>query len=170
LGREYIKDKVDLFIDLKNKSSKNALLLLKKLYKELQGNIDFDLHFLAIEENGEFRARGGQPLIEEYKRSICIMTHYPDVWWDYILCRSDNIDSSWWDDCINNQDWDLGLIRDCSRSEEANALLRKNIKLTEELKISYGPLILLNNQEIFGITDKTSVSELKKIIKGKVKE
>jgi len=170
VGREYIKDRIDLFIDLDAEGSKEVLSTIKKFLEEMQGEIDFNLHFLVVEkEDGEFYSRGGLPLIEEDKRCACIMRHYPDKWWDYILCRTDQIESSWWEDCISNENLNKELIKKCSQTDEGIKLLRDNIKLTEELKISYGPLLLLNNQEVFGITKETSTSELKRIVNPKNK-
>jgi len=170
-GRDYLKNKLDMFIDLSDNRSKAALLTTRKLLEEMQGQVDFSLHFLVAEkQNGEFYTGGGKSLIEEYRRCVCIVKYHPKDWWDYIACRVNHIESSWWENCINNDNWDIEVIKRCAQSQEATKLLKENIKLTEELKVSHSPLLLLNNQEVFGITEETSILELKNIIKTKNKE
>ncbi|MFH1655361.1 MAG: hypothetical protein ABH954_01975 [Candidatus Omnitrophota bacterium] len=167
LERKAEKDRLDLFISLRNKGSKNVLEITKKLLDEPGAKFNFNIHFLAVydEALAEFRAPGGIAEIEENKRVLCIMQKYTDNLWDYLFCRLDNIESTWWDDCAIKLGLDIDSIRKCAKSQEADDLLKDNIKLPEELKIYYGPLFLLGNKEIFGATEKTTFEELEKIIK-----
>jgi len=167
LDREFQQNKLDLFISLQDKASKNVLEITKKLLDKSKPEKDFRLHFLAMynDDTGEFRAPHGLAEIEENKRTLCIMKKYPKKWWNYLLCRMENIQSTWWDDCAAKVGIDASSIKKCAKSKEADRLLKENIKLAEELKIYYGPLFLLDNKEIFGATAITTLEELEKTIK-----
>ena len=103
--------------------------------------------------------------LEEDLRSVCVYHYYPRKIYDYLMCRQKDILSSWWDNCLISNEIPPSKIKKCASSSEAQTLLRKNISLGENLGISTGPYILLENQEIFGINDKTSIEELESLIK-----
>jgi len=154
-NREKIKDKLDVFISLYDKTTAQLLDVIKEFNPEI--------HFLAIEEADKFDAPRGQTEIDEDLRGVCIKKYYPQAFWDYISCRSKNIESTWWQDCIANLD--LNKITSCARGDEGKALLRENTKLTKELHIMLGPIYLLDNREIFSSKGAPTKEELKRIIK-----
>jgi len=125
------------------------------------------LHFLASEKDGIFQAKHGPYEVQEYLRAVCVQKYYPQEFWDYLICRSRNIDSSYWDDCLSQQD--ALRIKGCARSPEAAELLKANIDLNQELEIAGGPSYLLENQEIFasrGVPAERLVEILKKKVSG----
>lgn len=154
-GRKRVSGKLDVFISLFDYSSPAVLDVLK--------DKNADIHFLAIEKNGRFEAAKGNMELEEDVRSVCVKKYCPKSFYNYISCRSKNINSSWWEDCLN--DCNTDKIKTCARSEEGNALLRDNIKLNSELEIMFGPTYLLDNLEIFSTRGAPSKEELNKVIK-----
>jgi hypothetical protein len=155
LNRERKKGKLDLFISLFDEDS-----------SELLGNIrDFgpEIHFLATSKEGKFDAKKEAVEVEEYLRSVCIQKVYPNLFFDYIACRSKNIDSAWWEDCLSQAD--SGKIRSCAKGDEGKKLLEENIKLNKALHVMFGPTYLLDNYLIFGTRGAPSKEELEKIIK-----
>lgn len=140
LDRTRINGKLDLVLSLYDKQS----LELLETIKEFKPSI----HFLAIEREGNFEAAQGNTEIEEYLRAVCIENYYPQSFFDYIICRAKNINSSWWEDCLG-----VGLeaskIKTCARSPDGREFLRQNINLNKELGIMFGPTYLVDNQEIF---------------------
>jgi hypothetical protein len=167
LERKAQENRLDLFLSLQDKASKNVLEITKNLLDKSNAKFDFQLHFLAVQDEAskEFRAPGGVSEIEEDKRTLCVMKNYPDKWWDYLFCRMKNIQSSWWDDCALELGIDSAALKECAKTEETNNLFKENIKPVQEMQIYYGPLFLLDNKEIFGATEKTTLEELEKIIK-----
>jgi len=156
LERKSIKGRLDSFISLYDKNTP-ALLDMLKEFNPL-------VHFLAIEKNKDkFEAQGGNLEVEEYLRSVCVQKYYPANFWDYISCRAKFINTSWWQDCLDKLDTDK--ISMCARGEEGKELLRKNIRLNNELQIIFGPAYLLDNQEIFASQGVPAKEEFKKIIK-----
>jgi 5'-nucleotidase len=155
LNRERINGKLDLFISLYNKNIKQLL----EAAKELNPTI----HFLTTEQANRFDAANGNLEIEEYLRSVCVAKYYPQAFWDYIMCRAKNINSSWWGDCLPAMDTDK--IKICAQGDEGKLLLKDNISINKELQIMFGPTYLLDNQEIFGIEGVPTTEMLKKILK-----
>ncbi|MDD5120231.1 MAG: hypothetical protein PHR84_02840 [Candidatus Omnitrophica bacterium] len=153
--RKKKKGSLDVFFSIFAKDADKFLSVIK----------DFkpNLHFLALQQAGEFEAQNGAPEVGEYLRGVCVQKYYPKKFWDYLICRSKNLNSVYWDDCLSGLD--LAQVKVCATGKEGRDLLGQNIALSKELKIMFGPTYLLNNQEIFsslGVPDK---EELEKIIK-----
>lgn len=155
LGREKLKDKLDMSISLYDKNAPQLLETIK----------DFNptIHFLAVEQQDKFEAAKGAIEVEEYLRSVCIQKYYPQKLWEYISCRAKFINSSWWEDCLGGLD--ANKIKICARSQEGEGLLKENISLNNELQVMFGPTFLLDNQEIFSIEGVPTKEELRKILK-----
>ena len=145
----------DLFFSI---FQKDAALLLTTI-KEFNPN----LHFLTLEKNEGFDASNGISEVEEYLRAVCVQKVRPEKFWDYLICRSKNIKSAYWEDCLSGVN--TSRIKSCARGAEGINLLRENTNLNKQLQISSGPSYLLNNQEIFATRGVPSKEELKKIIK-----
>ena len=122
-----------------------------------------NLHFLVVEKVGGFEAENGIFEIEECLRAGCVQKYYPEKFLDYLICRSKNINSSYWEDCLSTAD--SAKIKTCARGDEGIKLLQENISLGKELQISTGPSYLLNNYEIFSSRGVPGKEELRKIIK-----
>ncbi|HTZ11751.1 MAG TPA: hypothetical protein VMD04_05215 [Candidatus Margulisiibacteriota bacterium] len=155
LKRQKEKGKVDLFISLFDKESADLL-------PEIAG-FNPELHFLAVENAGVFSAQAGVTEIEEDLRSVCVKKYYPERFFDYLACRAKNASSSWWQECASGMD--EGKIHSCARSSEGEGLLRNNIDLSKELRVMFGPLILLDNVEVFGIQGKPKKKDLESILR-----
>ncbi|MFC1674989.1 hypothetical protein ACFL1K_03790 [Candidatus Omnitrophota bacterium] len=153
--REETKGSLDLFISLYDKNSQSVLMSSREFEPRI--------HFLAVElPSGEFDAAAGKRESEEYMRSLCVKDHHPGLFWSYILCRAENADSSWWQECLEGAD--TALIESCAKSERAAVLLRDNIRLNRELKVMFGPTYLLDNREIFSSGGAVDKEDLRRII------
>jgi len=157
LKREQLKGNLDLFISLFDKDIPQLLEVIK----------DFNpaIHFLAVQRGDNFDATKGVLEVEEDLRSVCVQKYYPETFWNYISCRAKNINSSWWQDCLEN--FDSGKIESCARGAEGKALLKENIRLNQELEIMFGPTYLLDNQEIFGSRVVPKKEDFQKLINKK---
>lgn len=157
IDRIKTRGKLDLFISLYDKKAQVPILLANiKDFKP-------EIHFLATENNNQFSSPAGNLEVEDYLRSVCVKKYYPDKFWDYIVCRSKNSDSSWWQDCLG--ELDSKKIATCARTDEGKVLLEENISLNKELDVMFGPVYLLDNQEIFGIEGAPKKEDYKKIFK-----
>jgi len=149
------KGNFDLFFSL---FEKDAALLLTTV-KEFNPR----LHFLTVEQDEGFVAKNGIPETEEYLRSACVQKYYPEKFWDYLICRSRNIRSSYWEDCLGGVD--SLRIKSCAIGKEGINLLRENTSLNKQLQIFSGPSYLLDNQQIFSSRGVPAKEELRKILK-----
>lgn len=153
--RKEIKGKLDIFISLYNKSTFELL----KVIKEFNPII----HFLVVKQGDKFSALNGTPEIEENLRAVCVQKYYPDIFLRYLSCRSKDISSSWWDDCLEGSDIDK--IKVCARGDEGSFLLGENSRLNSEIKVVFGPTYLLDNKVIFSSEGVPAKDDLKKIIR-----
>jgi len=150
------KGQLDFFVSLYDTNATSLLLLMR----QFQANI----HFLSRRnQEGKFESAKGNLEAEEYLRAVCVQKYYPEAFWDYLVCRSRNMDSAWWDDCIQGRD--TQRIKACAQSEEAKTLLSTNTALNEELGILFGPTYLSENQEIFYSQGVPTMEEFRKTIK-----
>ncbi|MDI6606026.1 MAG: hypothetical protein QME65_02650 [Candidatus Omnitrophota bacterium] len=149
------KQRFDLFLSLFDKNSRQILELTREFSPRV--------HFLAVEKEGSFDAAAGNIEVEEYLRAVCLKKYYPEKFWDYISCRSANINTSWWEDCAGGLD--THKIKTCARGEEGKTLLKDNISLNKEIRVLFGPVYMINNREIFSSKGAPSKEELERIIK-----
>lgn len=157
LDREPIKGRVDLFISPYDKYATELLNIAREFNPVI--------HFLTVEQEGKFDAARGNLEVEEYLRAVCVQGYYPESFWDYISCRTKNINSSWWEDCLDKID--VNKIKSCARSGEGILLLKNNITLNKELKVMFGPVFLVDNQEVFVSQGIPNKSEIEKFINKK---
>jgi hypothetical protein len=157
LNRQKAKGRLDLFISLYDKDTPQLLTVIK----------DFNpvVHFLAVQQNDTFDATKGNLEVEEDLRSVCVQKYYPQSFWNYISCRAENINSSWWQDCLG--DLDSEKIKSCAKGAEGVLLLKENIHLNQELGIMFGPTYLLDNQEIFASKAAPKKEDFQKLMNKK---
>jgi hypothetical protein len=154
-NRQVKKGNLDLFFSIFEKDAAGLLTAVEEFKPTL--------HFLTMETAGGFNAKYGALEVEEDLRGVCVQKYYPEKFWDYLSCRSKNINTAYWEDCLIGPD--AFRVKSCARGPEGQQLLKENILLNKELQILSGPSYLLDNCVIFssrGIPDK---EELRKIIK-----
>jgi len=155
LNQKLKKGNFDLFFSI---FEKNVTLLLITL-KEFNPS----LHFLVSQKDDRLDAKYGAAEVEECLRGVCVQKYYPEKFWDYLICRSKNIGSAYWEDCLGASD--SSSVKSCARGPEGVKLLIENISLNKQLQIMFGPSYLLDNQEIFSSLAVPSKEELKKILR-----
>ncbi|MDD5561089.1 MAG: hypothetical protein PHT50_03035 [Candidatus Omnitrophica bacterium] len=155
INRPVKRGGLDLFFSLFDKNSAGILSVLREFKPSL--------HFLVVENNKGFDAQNGTLEIEECLRGLCVQKYYPQKFWDYLLCRAKNINSSWWEDCLEGAD--ALKIKACARGAEGKSLLKENIALNKEVQVTFGLSYLLDNNQIFSSRGAPNREELKEIIK-----
>ena len=155
INRQVRKGRLDLFFSIFDKDAAGLLSVLREFNP--------NLHFLIVENDKGFDAKNGSLEIEEYLRGVCVQKYYPQKFWDYLICRAKNINSSWWEDCLREAD--AQKIRTCARGPEGALLLKENIALNKEVQVSFGLSYLLDNYQIFSSRGVPNKEELRKIIK-----
>lgn len=169
IGREKIPGRLDVFLASSSKDIKAILSRLKELEDKHKG-LKVNIHYLAIEGQGGFSAPGGLFELEEEIRQVCVMRHMQDKFWDYVLCRAELKESSWWDVCAETHNLDAKKIKKCALSDEGINLLRENTLLNKELEIASGPTLLVDNSSIFALSGVPDLEALEKIAGLNLKE
>jgi len=155
IGRPETKGTLDVFLSLFDKETPATLDVLKEFNPKI--------HFLVLYGAGGFDALKGKAEVEEDLRAVCVEKYYPGKFWDYMICRSKNIDSSWWDNCLIGAD--TGKIKTCSVGPEGQELLKDNSKLNKEMRVMTGATYLMDNNAIFASRGVPLKEELKRILK-----
>ena len=155
IDRQPRKGSLDLFFSIFDKDAAEFLSVLR--------GFNPSLHFLTVEKENGFDAKNGSLEVEEYLRGVCVQKYYPQKFWDYLICRAKNINSSWWEDCLLEAD--AQRIRTCAKGPEGALLLKENIVLNKEVQVMFGPSYLLDNSQIFSSSALPDKEEFRKIIK-----
>jgi hypothetical protein len=152
--RPAVKDSIDVFVSLYAQGSATLLESLKEFTPSV--------HFLAVGDEGQFKVPHGRNELEEDLRSVCVKKYYPGFFYNYLICRSADSESSWWDKCLEGVD--AAPVRNCALGDEGGKLLDENIALNRELAITDGPAFLYGNRESFTTVNAPSKEELRKIL------
>ncbi|MFA5275834.1 MAG: hypothetical protein WC417_02950 [Candidatus Omnitrophota bacterium] len=156
INRDKTKGSLDVFLSLFDANSPAVLNVLREF--------DPKVHFLVTYSGGVFEALKGNMEVEEDLRAVCVQKHYKEKFWDYLSCRVNNINSSWWDDCLE-KGADINKIKTCARGMEGKKLLEENSKINKELGVMTGTAYLVDNVEIFASEGAPSKELLKKLLK-----
>ena len=166
VNRKSIPWRIDVFFSPFGRNSLHLVELLRGLIKKAS-QLHLEIHFLAQEEKNGFQTLSGKSYeLEEILRCLCIKELYSySKLLEYLSFRLKDIYSTWWQDPLMKAKLDVDKIKKCAQSKEILNSLRKNTELNRELNILLGPYILLENQEIFGISKHTKVEDILNIIK-----
>ena len=164
LGRPQQKGRLDLLFVITHPDAARIIKLVSELRAQKRADVFIHLSALQDEATNEFMSAAGPREIDEDKIYACADKYYPNQSFDYLNCRVNDIQSLWWEKCIEQISLDSEKIKSCARGEESKNLLAEKIKLAQELKIIYGPLFLLENIEVFGITQQTTAEEIIRLL------
>lgn len=166
INRKPQPGQLDLFIALLHQDTPVALKVAKEIVDQKKDKLKFTLRLVGAKnpETNEIVSPGGIRETIEDKIYACVDASYPEKSRDYLTCRTDNIENLWWEDCLENNGMDVKKIKDCARGEEGNKLLAERIKFAEEMDITYGPLFLIDNVEIFGANKQTTSAQILSIL------
>lgn len=159
LCRKEIPKRLDLFVMSQCPYGVMAMNSMKEVLENFKDDIDFRIHYIAMETDGGFRSLHGQPEVDENIRELCAMKYYPDnyKYMDYIWCRNKNIQSSSWESCAKESGMDAGKIKRCFEGTEGKKLLSEDIKLANELDIGASPTWIANNKNKFSGIDAETI-------------
>ena len=120
--------KIDLVTPSKNGWGVIAQQLLLPIVKSHPKKMEFEIFYLATEHpDGTFESPNGPAELEENFRQLAIKDLYPDLYFDYLLFRGDNIASDNWQEVTSNLGMEDDLIEDKMKSAKIRKAFRKNI-------------------------------------------
>lgn len=141
------KPLVELFVMSKCPFGVNSEILISKV-KDLLGNkFNLKIYYIARENtDGTFSSLHGQEEVDENMRQICIAKYYPSKLMQYLKCiNKDYVHADKkWEICAEENYLDVDKVEECWKSTEGKNLLRQNIKISNERKITVSPTIFIN--------------------------
>lgn len=144
-NRKAIPKKIDLFIDFYANGIGD---IFKKLNNFSDKNdIDFVLHFVKNQKNVK-----GYPE-EDIKAAIAVKSIYPSMFREYLISRIENIENSSWLKQSHSLGFDCKKLMEFIDSKKIDDLIKENFKLSKELNINGGNIMIINNNRIFKVFD-----------------
>ena len=112
--------------------------------------VDFDVHFIGTEADGQLTSMHGPTEVDDDVREICAATKYPKdaQFVKFLGCMSKNYKAADWKGCASEASMDPGVIQKCFDGE-GKSLLRKSFAEAEALDIASSPTFLVNNHRTF---------------------
>ncbi len=119
------------------------------------GDMQFEIHFVATAEGGEFKSLHGPAEVAENIRELCVIKYYPKnhKYMDYIWCRNKDIRSAEWQVCAGKNGIDPVSLKTCAEGDEGRRLLREDVPLAEGLQIRGSPTWIVNGRHKFNGID-----------------
>jgi glutaredoxin len=156
--REEKSQQLQVFIMSDCPYGKEAVKALNTVENNFGDNLDFEIHYIASEQGDGFNSLHGQYEVDENIKQLCVKEHSPDVWFDYMLCRSVNgIKNVDWNACATEANVDIDAVSACFEGDEGANLLREDIKIANALGISASPTWMANNRYQFSGIDAETV-------------
>jgi len=157
--RETIDNQLQVFIMSDCPYGRKAVEALKGVRDNFATkDLDFEIHYIAGEQEDGFSSLHGQYEVDEDIVQLCVQKHNPDVWFDYMYCRSTNsIKDIDWKICANQFNINIEAVQTCFDDGEGADLLREDIKIAQSLGIGASPTWLANNKYTFGGIDAETV-------------
>ena len=150
-----VPNKLDLFVMSECPYGTKALDAMKEVLENFDNNIDFNVHFIASEnEDGTFRSLHGQTEVDENSRELCAIEYYPEdyEYMEYIWCRDTDLKADW-NECTE----DFPEVKTCFESGEGYELLSSDIKLANQLQIGASPTWIANDRYQFSGIDANTI-------------
>lgn len=162
LNRKVEKNKLDLFIVLTSPGMYHPVKIAEEIKKNKKEEILLQIHFLGIEDGKtkQILSPGNDREPDEEKVYACVEKYYPQQASDYLINRLMTASNLWIEDDLQKYKFDLKKIKNCAQGAEGEKLLREKIRLSQELELHYAPLFLMENTEVFGVSDETTADEI----------
>lgn len=145
------KNRLDVFVMSQCPYGVMGLNAMKEVLAAFEGEMEFGVHYIGAERDGEIVSMHGPAEVAEDIREICAMKHYPQKlkFMDYVWCRNQEIQSADWQKCTGDNGIATKMIETCSTGGEGKKLLAEDIKLAQGMKIGGSPTWLVNNRYAF---------------------
>ncbi len=156
--REEIENHLQVFIMSDCPYGRIAVEALDGVLENFEDDVDYEIHYIATENGDGFDSLHGQYEVDENIIQLCVLEHSPDVWFDYVLCRSTNgVRNIDWNTCAEETGIDVDAVQTCFDDGTGADLLREDIKIAQSLGVSASPTWFANNKVQFSGIDAETV-------------
>lgn len=166
-SRSRREDHLDLFLVMTAPGMYQSAKIAQELIADKKSKASVAIHFLGLQDPQSKKtvSPGGEREISEDKVFACVEKHYPQKAFDYLIARLLDMSNIWIDDVVRAHGCDVKKIKSCAQSSEGEKLYQEKIRLSQEIDVRYAPLFLMENVEIFGVSEKTTAAEVLKTLK-----
>lgn len=143
------KPRVDLYVMSFCPFGNQAEDTMEEAYNLLKDKIDFNVHYIVNENNGEISSLHGQKEVDQNMREVCVEKNYGmDKWWDFTTYVNENCGEigDCWEDSAQAANLSVNTIQNCV-DEEGKELMIENAKISSENNVSGSPTMLINGVE-----------------------
>ena len=147
--RREIPGRLDIYVMSQCPFAVKATDSLEQVFKDFP-TIDFRVHYIGSgDAKAGFNSMHGPSEVEENKRELCAISHYPSkrAYMKYIWCRNQDIRNANWESCTGK---DIGIddsvIRRCAEGPEGLKLLGESYASSKLLGIGASPTWIVNNK------------------------
>lgn len=147
------KVKLDVHVMSKCTWSAKVLTTLFPILEKMGENIDFDLHYIAKEENGEWKSQHGESEIQGNKFQLCVKQHANYTQWlSFLKCQVKNWRKipTGWEECAQKAKINSEQIKTCANGDEGTKLLVNSFKYSQEKHATGSPTIFLADKPYTG--------------------
>jgi hypothetical protein len=116
-------------------------------------NVDFRIHYIGREQNGELKSMHGEPEVQGNLLQICANAHGDTPQWlAFLKCQNAN----WrkipegWEECAKTANIDVAKMKGCYEGEEGKKLLAASFKISQDKKAKGSPTIFMSGQPYTG--------------------
>lgn len=143
LKRKEIPKQIDFFLNMDDGETLKHLETLNNFSRA--NKVNLALHFFISPQGSAEQNR------ENIKLALAVKKLYPAKFFDYLLIRLKNFHSIYWVDTLDKLGLDYKKVRNLAKSNTIEEALKENEKMLQELGITSGNVLLINNRRIFRV-------------------
>ncbi|MEF8847064.1 MAG: hypothetical protein V5A57_01380 [Candidatus Paceibacterota bacterium] len=141
--------KVELFVQSFCPYGNQAENTMKPVYELLGDKVDWNVNFIASEQNGSFDSLHGAKEVTQDKRELCVIENQGlSKWFDFATYVNENCGSegNCWEDAISNAGLNTASVTSCVEGSGAD-YLSEDASVTSERGVSASPTLFINGVE-----------------------
>ncbi|MBN2343905.1 MAG: hypothetical protein JXX29_17250 [Deltaproteobacteria bacterium] len=147
------KIKLDIHIMSKCTWSAKVLTTLFPILEKMEENVDFNVHYIAREENGEWKSSHGESELQGDMLQLCVHKEgSQSQWLSFLKCQVKNWRKipTGWEECAQKAKLDTAGIKTCAEGDEGKKLLVESFKYSQGKEAKGSPTIFLAGEPYTG--------------------
>ncbi|MFW6282613.1 MAG: DsbA family protein [Minisyncoccales bacterium] len=160
------KPEVDLYVMSFCPYGNQAEDTMEPVYDLLGDRIDFNVHYIVNEDNGELSSLHGQKEIDQNMREACVLKNNGmGKWWDFTTYVNENCGSEGecWQEAAQSNNLNTNTIQTCI-DRDGLELMKDNAQISSENNVSGSPTMMINGVESRAVYDYGNPNEYKEEI------
>lgn len=137
-----------------------AIETMKPVYELLGDKVNWNIHYIMNEEEGEVTSQFGEKELEQNSRELCVLEkHGVSKWFDFAI-KSSEIG---WENAAKEIKLEVQNIEECTE-EKGEEILMQEAKKTEETEVVSSPTLYVNGEKRNEVYDYGEPNKYKDVI------